>query len=373
MFIDEITYLDKIFELEKKKKDLENINITNVSNWNPSYSYKTYMEKYIQLNYQNDIFDYTYTYDLTKKYRAQIMEKLCVQNPLNSMCLLNSSGTSTILNTINFLKMHNYHKLGILTPSYFSVEQSCKICNFPCEKIALQYSRDKYCIPFQYILDHHFDVLWLTSPAYSTGISFDDSQINIIKKLISEKILIIADESLALPNQMLLSKIPISNYFFSICSPHKPLFINKIKFSALICPKKNDDFLEQWIDILSGSLLYSNLVAIQHFLSDNFIECVYATQQWYKNTINRVNNIMQYFPNIHIQCNLDEISPYKTIYLESAKREMMDIENIKTLINKDYVSYIPIKFNEYTGFRVNLSLDPEDLTNALYRILNFYA
>lgn len=370
MLIDEITFLDQIFELEKKKKILEKIDVTNISYWNPSHSYKQYMEQYIQLDCKQDIFDYVYTYDLTKKQRIKIMEKLGVQNPMNSMCLLNSTGTNTIFNLINFLKLHNYRKLGILTPSYFSVEQSCQICNLPYEKISLDYFQGKYYIPLQKILKHHFDVIWLTSPAYSTGISFDDIQLKLLNKIISEKILVIADETLAFLNQMLISKIPISDYFFSICSPHKPIFINKIKFSALICPNKNDDFLEQWVDILSGSLLASNLIAIQHFLSDNFIVCIAAAQHWYKNTINEIYNILQQFPNL--QYNLDETSPYKTIYFKHPKLDIKNLDNINTLISKDYVSYIPLEFNNYYGFRVNLSLTSQDLSNALYRILKFY-
>lgn len=370
MLIDEISFLDQIFGLEKKKKNLEQIDVTNISYWNPSYSYKQYMEQYIQLDYKQDIFDYVYTYDLTKSQRIKIMEKLGVQNPTDSMCLLNSTGTSTIINLINFLKLHKYSKLGILTPSYFSVEQSCQICNLPYEKIPLEYFQGKYFIPLQKILNHHFDVIWLTSPTYSTGISFDNVQLKQLKKIIEENILVIADETLALPNQMLVSKLPISDCFFSICSPHKPLFINKIKFSALICPKKNDDFLEQWIDILSGSLLSSNLIAIQHFLSDNFIECIVAAQRWYKNAINEIYNIVQQFPNL--QYNLNETSPYKTIYFKQPKLDIKNLDNINTLISKDYVSYIPLEFNKHYGFRINLSLDSQDLSNALYRILRFY-
>jgi histidinol-phosphate/aromatic aminotransferase/cobyric acid decarboxylase-like protein len=177
MLINEITFLDQIFELEKKKKNLDHIDITNISHWNPSHSYKQYIERYIKLDFHQDIFDYVYTYDLTQNQRIQIMQKLGVQNPKDSMCLLNSTGTSTIINLINFLKLHNYRKLGILTPSYFSVEQSCKICNLTYEKIPLEYFHGKYFIPLQKILENYYDVIWLTSPVYSTGISFDSAEL----------------------------------------------------------------------------------------------------------------------------------------------------------------------------------------------------
>lgn len=370
MFVEEITFLDEIFQLEKKKELLDHINITNISYWNSSPSYKKYMENLISLNYQQDIFDYVYTYDMSIAQRLQIIKKLGVINPKESMCLLNATGTNSIINVINFLKLHNYKKLAILLPSYFSVERSCQIYNLAYEKILLHYSGGKYGIPYQYLVENHFDAIWLTSPAYSTGVSYDNFQINIIQKLISHEILVIADETLALPHQMLLTKIPINDFFFSICSPHKPLFINQIKFSALICPKRNDDFLEQWIDVLSGSLLSSNLVAIQHFLSDNYTECVSAAQHWYADSINKLYEILQCFPRA--RCNLDEISPYKTIYMERPSKNVNDLNHIETIINNDYVSYIPAMFGEHVGFRVNLSLAPSDLANAIYKILNFY-
>ena len=34
VLINEITYLDEIFNLEKKKEDMEHINISNISYWN---------------------------------------------------------------------------------------------------------------------------------------------------------------------------------------------------------------------------------------------------------------------------------------------------------------------------------------------------
>lgn len=370
MLISQTTFLDEIFKLEKNKEKSEHIKITNISYWNSSSAYKQYMEKFILLDFQQDIFDYTYTYDITKYQRLQIMKKLKALNPNDTMCLLSSSGTNSILNAVNYLKLHNYEKLAILLPSYYAVEQCCQIYNIAYEKVNMQYLNGQYEIPLKYLLEHYFDAVWLTSPVYSTGISYNNCQINDIKKLITNNILVIADETLAMPNQMLIRKIPINDYFFSICCPHKPLFINKMKFSAFICPKKNDDFLEQWVDILSGSLLFSNLMAIQHFLSDNFNECIKAAQHWYKNTINEVCHTVQQFPGILY--NLDETGPYKTIYLTTPGIEIEKLDNINSLIVRDYISYIPLKFNGYGGFRINLSLNPADLSNALYRILKFY-
>lgn len=111
-------------------------------------------------------------------------------------------------------------------------------------------------------------------------------------------------------------------------------------------------------------------MAIQHFLSNNFNTCINAAQHWYQNTINEIYNTVQQFPNILY--NLDETGPYKTIYLTTPRLDMEKLDNINTLIVKDYISYIPLEFGGYNGFRINLSLNPEDLSNALHRILKFY-
>ena len=371
MYIDEITYLDEIFDLEKKIEHSEHIKITNVSYWNPSNEFKEYLHKHIELTCPQDIFDYIYTYDVAKIQRAQILKKLGVINPDSAMCLLNATGTNSILNVINYLKLHNYQKIAILIPSYFSVEKSCQLYGLAYKKVMLQHYNGKYYIPIEELLKNNFDAIWITSPPYSTGVSFEDSQIDILKKLISKKILVIADETLALPHQMLLTQIPISDFFFCICSPHKPLFMNKLKFSALVCPKKNDDFLEQWIDVLSGSLLSSNIAAIQHFLSNNYDDCVYATQNWYTNSLHSIRTLLQLFPKV--QCNLDEIAPYKTIYINCPKKDMQSLKNINTLISKNYASYIPTVMEKDIGFRINLSLETNNLIDTTYKIIKFYS
>lgn len=370
MYIQEIAYIDEILEFEKKKELSDHIQVTNVSYWNSSDLYKEYLKKHIRLDIQKDIFDYVYTYDVQKKQREKILKKLGIINPESSMCLLTTTGTNSILNAINFLKLHNYKKIAIMIPSYFSVERCCQIYNIEYKKIILQYCDGQYFIPYEYILNNKFDAIWITSPPYSTGTPFDDSQIDILKKIISNQILVIADESLALPHQMLETKIPISDYFFSICSPHKALFINKIKFSALICPLRYDDFLEQWIDIIGGNLLLSNITAIHHFLSDNYEECLCASKRWYSDSVEKIREILTMFPNA--ECNLSDISPYKTIFIKHPLIDIQSLKHIKELISNNYISYIPTKLGDHMGFRINLSLDPNTLTNALYRIIDFY-
>ena len=374
MFINDTFELDNIFTYEKEISQKTGFPITNLSYWNASPEYKDYMLRSIIIPTDSNLFNYQYSYDIPKTIRHKILYKLGVRNIQNKMCLLTSSSTNSIINIINYLKLNGYHKICILNPSYFSVEQACKIFNFSYEKKSMSCRYGEYTIPVDYILKNNFDAIWLTSPIYSTSIQYDNSQIAAIYKLIEAHILVIADESLALPGQELCKKIPINQYFFAIYSPHKPLFINSIKFSAIVCPLENDDFLEQWIDVLGGALLQSNLVAIHHYLSPNFQLCLNQSMQWYSRSIEVINQILKSFPDTY--CNIQSIGPYVTIYIPKATKNVNELSNIQNIISENFVSYIPGIYNgvdEHYCFRVNLSLELHQIENALCRILHYYA
>lgn len=375
MYINEIFELDSILNYENQIRNNKNEMITNISYWNASEKYQNYMLKYINIEYAPDIFNYKYTYDISKDIRNNIIKKLIGRTDKDVMCLLSSSSTCSITNMINFLKLNGFHKLCILTPAYFSVEQNCRIFHLPFEKIPLVFHNGQYSIPLEYILRNNFDSVWITSPIYSTSKVFDEVQVSHIKQLIDRHILVIADETLALPGQELARVMPINNYFYSIYSPHKSLFINSIKFSAILCPLENDDFLEQWIDVLGGGLLHSNISAVFHFLSPNYQQCLERCLEWYTKGIAVIESVLQQIPIAY--CDTTDLGSYKTIYIKSSLHNPNKIENIKRLIDTQYVSYIPGVFNGFESnhacFRVNLSLDPFEMENALYRILNYYA
>ena len=376
MYIDKIFEIDEILNFEEQIARNQNAQILNVSYWNTGTKYQDYLQKCIKLDFKENIFDYKYTYDIPKNARNKIIKKLTGIENEKVMCLLTPSSTCSITNMINYLKLNNYHKICILTPAYFSIEETCKIFRLNYEKKQLIYSDKKYHIPKDYILKNEFDAVWITSPVYSTGEVFERSEIDALEELMENHILVIADETLALPGQELSRVVPIGNYFYSIYSPHKSLFINTIKFSAILCPIKNDDFLEQWIDVLGGGLLHSNITAISHYLSPNFDHCVQHSIEWFRLASNTIKNVIKNTSNAY--CNVSEVSSYKAIYFDSTHKNPNKLENVMELIEAHHVSYIPgilngCDSNNINCFRINLSLTPSEIENALYRILHFYA
>lgn len=374
MYINEIFDLDEIFNYEKKIFLQKKINILNVSYWNPSDEYRNYMLDKIHMEQNNNFFNYHYTYDIPREVRQNVISKLGNKDTNSTMCLLTPSATSSIINMINFLKNNGYKKLCILEPAYFSVEQTCILFDLPYEKCNIQFINNHYVIPYKYIKSNGFDAVWITSPIYSTSTEYDYGQINVIQKLIDQNVLVIADETLALPNQELCRKIPIGKHFFCIYSPHKPLFINGIKFSAILCPKYLDDFLEQWIDVLGGGLLHSNLMAIQHFLSENYNQCVEYCIKWYGTNLKLIESLLDNVP--YAFCDSHTLGAYKMLFFKSSSKNMNSLNNIFALIDKYYVSYIPGIYSGFSSdfnacFRINLSLKPEELSYSLSHILNF--
>ncbi len=373
MYINQAFDFDTIFNYENYIAHKQNIMITNISYWNSSRAYQEYMRQVLVVEPSKDYFNYTYSQDLAKEMRDRILRELTGgRSPRDAvLCLLTSSSTCSITNMINFLKLTGYRKLCILTPAYFTPEENCRIFGQPYEKIPLPYADGKYEIPMQQILDGGFDALWVTSPVYSTGVLYDEQQVAQLQELMDRDITVIADETLALPGQELARQITIGPRFYSILSPHKPLFINGLKFSAILHPRQTDNFFEQWVDVLGGALTQSNVTAAYHYLSDNYQVCVEHSREWYLRSMETVSRLVAQFPMA--SCDNTEISPYKTVYLRAESKDLNNLSNTKDLIKTNFVSYIPGIYNDFDhAFRINMSLEPSVIEDALFRILNYF-
>ena len=183
MYIEDIFFMDKIFEIEKNISLHNNKPVTNLSYWNPSNVYTDMMLETLTPQSITDIFEYVYTYDIPIETRNAIIEKLTGTPANTQMCMLLPNSTLSIINMVRNLK----------------------------------------------------------------------------------------------PNK----------YLFGIYSPHKSLFFNSFKFSAIICDKSNDDFLEQWVDVIGGALPGSCISAIKHFLSPNYDLCTQKAKKWFEQSKSR--------------------------------------------------------------------------------------
>ena len=96
--------------------------------------------------------------------------------------------------------------------------------------------------------------------------------------MIRRKLFVVADESFALPGHELIRDIGISTHFISIYCPHKAISCNGYKFSGIVTSDIYEDFLEQWVDVLSGNLpqsCYASIlktVIVENILKHRIVE-----------------------------------------------------------------------------------------------------
>ena len=369
MFINDIFFMDNIFDIEKRISIQCNNQITNLSFWNPSKEYVNMIQRILPVQKLTNLFEYVYTYNIDKETRGKVIEKIIDRHENSQMCMLLPNSTLSILNIINYLKLHGYKRLWIFQPSYFSVEEACSIFKIPVTKVPLSYTNGKYEISFNLSKIKLDEAIWITSPIYSTNCYPDKKMINTINNLTASNHLVIIDESLNINGYETIRQLNLNKYLFGIYSPHKSLFINGLKFSAIICNKENDDFLEQWIDVLGGALPTSSINAVEHFLSENYDLCKSEALKWFDENKRIIIKVLRQYPFAKID-TLDSIGPYLTVNVNALS--LNSLELIEELIKESFVSIIPgfLNGNRESSFRINLSLYKHSIGCSLNALLS---
>lgn len=373
MFIDHIFFMDEILKLEKEASKYTKT--VNLSTWNSSKEYENEIFKRLTpFNLVNST-KYTYSYDIPLETRNRCVKKIIGTNNEDEMCLFLGNATLAILNILNFLKQYGCNHILIIGPSYFSVFEVCKTLGISYEVYTLTRVNNSYVINSKSIYSKQFDAVFITSPIYSTSVPLSDDIIDIINTLTNRKTFVVLDESICINGYETIRSVNINPYLIGIYSPHKSLFCNNNKFSMIICNKKHDDFLEQWIDVLNGSLSYSNQQAIYHFLSDNYNVCNSFALEYFNNNKERIISLIDSYDNCYYDKSI--IGPYMTIYLTSVNiKKVYSIDFQRILIKHTGTSFYPGMLNgllldNFANFRINLSLATKDLIYHLKQVLDF--
>ena len=373
MYINNIFYMDKIIEIEKEISKKRSV--VNLSNWNSSKHYENGLFKYItplEIKYTNS---YIYSYDIPIQIREKCIKKLTGKNANNKMCLFLGNSTLSIINVINFLKYNGCKKLLIINPSYFSVVEACKIFGLSYEIRNFSRVDDEYIIDPKIIFKEDYNAIWITSPIYSTSVKLSDNIIRLINSITKNKIFVVLDESTSVNGNEAIRKADFNQYLLGIYSPHKSIFCNSNKFSSIICSKKYDDFFEQWVDVLNGSLSSSNQQAINHFISDNFDKCNNYAIGYFNMVKRSIIGLLEMYPSCYWDNSI--VGPYMSVYIRNVDiNKIYSIDFIKKLINDTGVSFYPgflngISIPNTLNFRINLSLSVNQAVYSLKQLLDF--
>lgn len=376
--ISEISVMDDIFSMEKNIEEKTGIHITNVSHWDSSIAFKEHMNKVLLLPPSSLPWDYYYTYSFSIEDRYKVLKKLGVQSKYlkSTAGVLYQSSTIAIVNMINFLVNHNRKKLCILQPSYFSVSSCCSMLSLEYNTEQIMFVEGTPKIPVEKILKGGYDCIWITSPIYGTSHYYDETQLKDIAHLKKSGLMIIFDESLALPGYELLRFFPIDKNTFAIYSPHKSISINGLKFAVMVCNEVYEEFLDQWVDVFSGAFACSNRDAVLHYISPNFLKmCFPAYKAYINKTEAAVAEVIRQFPFATILPNSN--GHYINIFIDLKLQDSDELFNLITsLAHECFTSFIPGTLSGFDKtqnlcFRVNLTGDINDLPYAVGRILMY--
>ena len=346
----------------------------NLSFWNPGEEYKTYMSERITVPMEQELYDYVYSYtmDVTKPFLARLGAG--DQNDVERT--FTTSSTISIAHAVNLMRLGGLRRLCILTPSYFSVEKCCRAFGLEHEAIPLIRDSAGWRVPVKRILEGGFDALWVTSPIYGTGEEFSDEMLDDIRRLRDEHgLFVVFDESLALPGQELVRRVDIDDASVFIYSPHKAISVNTRKFSAIVYHTQYLDAIEDWTEVLGGSLPRSCVGAIYHYLSDNYHDvCVPAYRDFVLRREADLASVLAKFPWAYVMPNGS--GHYRTVFMNMSSPddgrvvELIDRVHEKTgyLFYPGTITGFPREFG--LSFRVNLLLDRANIIDGLGSVLS---
>ena len=356
--IDIIRLIEKEIESTGKK-------LFNISHWNSGEDYKSGLLKILNLGSLSNYFDYSYSYSID----PEIIKAITKMHRDAQQCALFYSATSAINAIGAMLKQLSMHKVCILTPSYFSVYESLHAHGF--EIVNCFYSYDGcYHIPVEELRKINADVIWITQPVFSTGIYLLNDE---ICGLSNECKILVCDASMCQHEN--IAEIDFDyNKSLVILSPHKTIAINGIKFSYVLCNSMHRHMLEDWGDVVTGGLPASSLLAISHYLSNNFSECVEYHNQYTTKSRKIIDSVLaQHNSIVHIGKSLGTYESYSF----KGSNYSADINSIplKQIFADSQASFVPGCVNEFPPennlcFRLNHTLDIRKTESAMLRLVS---
>lgn len=377
--IDTILHLEEIKKIREYEQIIQNethVAVRDISHWNSGEEYKQIILSHYNSFPPSEIANYHYSYEYDEKIKKKILSRLIHTSDSIYNCVLIHNATAAICCIADYLHKHDYKNICVMEPSYFSIAACLKSFGLDVQKETIVLNSEGEAeLPYETLINKKYDVLWITSPIFSTSIYFSQAQIDHLNSLAEEGTLLIIDESAASLNNTLISHIHFRPNIIAIFSPHKYLAINSVKFAAIVCDSSISAYLEDWIDVFAGALPSSSCIAINHFLSSNYAECLNIHDLYIHENITMVQKLCDSFPNnfyIEGDANYLTICNKKVPYSNSLSQIKM-----YEIMRNTHVSFVPGYINGFSkswGFcyRVNLTLETRTLKDSLGRLFSYF-
>ena len=366
--------MDKIYEIEQKALKETGIKVNNISHWDSSPLFQYQMNKVLVLPKEISPWNYNYSYSIPESHRKKLLLTLGTISSLNTVPIVFPSSTISIVNVLNLLSKLGKKKLCILQPSYFSIAPCCKQFGISYDTEYITFDINGMHIPFEEIVQNKYDCVWITNPIYSSGLILDKQCIEQLLLIRENGIMLIFDESLMIPGYEVARHIDFDPHTIAIYSPHKAISMNGIKFSVILCNNCHEDFFDHWIDVFSGGLASSNIVALYHYLSDNYYSGCYMQYKSYTEKLfYDIKKITASFSSVYTypKCVGHYMNIFTSKHFNNIEQLINFIENINFRFHTSIIPGIASGYNKNSSFnfRINLTGDSERLPHDLYKVL----
>jgi len=345
----------------------------NLSDWNSGSDYKEKLASVVKLGKKSDLFDYQYFFpDCIKK---DLAHKLGFSDEAyeNSFFAPVSQSTLSIVTLAIFLKKHN-QKVGIIEPVYFSTQSCFDDLAIPYRLFGGYMENINTTFDAEELLQSDCTAFWFTSPVNSCSIYFTEKVTKGIQKLLDAGKMVILDESLCVNGFEFSRVFGAQENLIYIYSPHKTLGLQGIKFSYIVVHKKYYADIDSLEDIYGGSLNYSCQEGAEHFVSENFDECLNVYSSFWKKNLLKVKALVKDYDFARIPPETS--GHYAMLFIDRPVDEKNFLEAMKQLMkDTGYFVYPGIMqgFRPEKGFcfRVNMLLNTDDIEKGLKAVLDF--
>ncbi|ABR48213.1 hypothetical protein Amet_2052 [Alkaliphilus metalliredigens QYMF] len=372
MFINRITQMLEMRGIQNRYCGIYGKQPYNVSNWLSSSAYSNAMLSKMKMP-ETKTLEYVYTYSMDKKILNRVKKKLDPSTGDEMGITFVDNGTQAIITLVNMIKQYKYKKICIINPAYFSIAQALKAFSIEYDEINLKRTNGQYVLPYEELVKAHYDVIWITSPIFSTSVYHSQETENMIHDLMDRGTLIISDECFCVPGNELIRRVKNRNNFIAIYSPHKSLCLNTFKFASIIYPERFDTFIEHWVDVLTGNLPASSLSAITHFLDSNYDECQKVYRKFMTTAGDEVQSIIRSKDNVESDNIIT--GSLLTLYFNNLTFDQIKsysfIEDVIFSTGKAFYPSFLNGLDETFGFafRINLALYDKEFLSSLDRLV----
>jgi hypothetical protein len=374
-YVDELSAVEVIEELENDYLIAHGCKTINVSHWDPSPELVRRLESFLDVPFRWPAVNYLFSYDLERGPEVRKALGLAA-----SSCggLITPSGSASMVCVVNWLAAMGMRQLTVLFPAYFSLRHICRRCDVNVvERFMVRHTRE-YCLPpLPQKPPAQPSVLWVTNPVYATGVRFAAADICELRRLLDCGWHVVADESLAIAGSELGRELCDHPRFVGIYSPHKSICVNAVKFSLLAFPSQFQRFFDHWADVLYGCLSSSNFAAVDHYLSENFR--AYSAEFFARIDQTRafVSEICVAVPGVELDSS--PTGNFATCYFPKIpSRFGADREFLHAAIDSTGASFIPGNRNRFDdaigfNFRINFAQDSPLFRGTLKRLITHFS